>query len=66
MRKSKFDWGVIIRPTEECVRRTQAVKREDYAISLGKTRDGSGLRLVREGTKSAESWSADYWELLPE
>ena len=61
--KTKFTWGTIIKPTEEAVRRTQDIKIEDYAISLGKSRNGD-LALVRAGKRSLEFWSANYWEVL--
>jgi len=60
--KTKFDWGAIIKPTKECIENTM-VKEEDYAISLGKTKDGV-LALIREGRRTIEYWSANYWELL--
>jgi hypothetical protein len=65
MKKNKFIWGAIIRPTLKCVKSSQMIKEDDYAISLGKRRNGE-LALVRMGHKTVEYWSSDYWELLPE
>lgn len=58
-RETKFTWGVKIRPTKDGIEHTRMVKKGDFAISFGKTKDGS-LALVRNGKKSMEFWSANY------
>ena len=60
--KTKFDLGVTLKPTKEGIK-TFLVKEGEYAISLGKRKDGF-LALVRVGKRTIEGWSKSCWEVL--
>ena len=60
---TKFDWGVFLRPTKLSVKNT-LVNADTFAVGFSKDKYGF-LVIVRDGRKSIEKWSPNYWEVLP-
>jgi hypothetical protein len=66
MKKSKFDWGQYLCPSKSAVK-DLGLDPASFGIGFGKTgktRGESGLLVIRDGHKTLETYSPDYWEVL--
>jgi len=61
METTKFDWGIVIEPTKKCLVVFGHMKKKDYAMSLGKNKNGN-LVLVKFNKRTLESWSPSFWK----